>query len=361
MDDAVPRDERVGEPAIGDLVGGRYRLDTLLGRGGMGRVYAARDIHHDIRVALKLMHAHLGQLKEAQRRFRNEASALHRLRSDYVARLYDFGHHEGAPYLVMEHVPGHDLTRDITQHGTLSWVEAHSVIDQVCLALEAVHGAGLIHRDLKPRNVVVSRDSGRLSAKVVDFGLSKSSLQSGRAGTPITRAGTAVGSLHYMAPEQSVGSPRVDARADVFSVGCILYFLLVGEPPFSQRALTRAGRTGNALVFSSIHHRREDVPPYVDEVLRVALSPDPDHRFRTVGALRMALASDIPVRPLSDLAATPSQLAELGCTPSRLAELGCTPSRLAARRRTVHPIVLMGVAAAATMTFALLLFWLLTG
>ena len=301
-------------------------------------MYAARDIKHDVRVALKLMHSHLGQVREAQRRFRNEASALHRLRSDYVARLYDFGHHEDAPYLVMEHVPGHDLTRELAQRGTLPWFEAHAIIDQVCLALEAVHAAGLIHRDLKPRNIVLSRASGQPMAKVVDFGLSKSFLRPARAGTPITRAGTAVGSLHYMAPEQAVGSPRVDARADVFSVGCILYFLLLGEPPFSQRALARAGRTGNALTFSSIHHRRADVPAYVDEVLRVALSPDPDHRFRTIGALRMALASDIPT--------TSSEQDEV--------------AEFSKPRMALKPLTLMLLGASITGVVALLLYWLLT-
>ena len=333
LEGAPPRKERVREPTVGDVVGGRYQLQQLLGRGGMGRVYAATDTKHGVVVALKLMHTHLGQVKEAQRRFRNEASALHRLRSDYVARLYDFGHHEGSPYLVMEYVPGHDLTRELTQRGTLPWHEAHALIDQVCLALDAVHAAGLVHRDLKPRNIVVSHDTGQLMAKVVDFGLSKLALGAPK-GTPITRSGTTVGSLHYMAPEQAIGSARVDARADVFSVGCILYFLLVGEPPFSQRALARAGRTGNALTFSSVHHRRPDVPDYVDEVLRVALSPDPDHRFRTIGALRMALASDIPTSPN---------------------ELGEVPQF----RPKLRPVPLVAVAAATTMTIALLLYWLL--
>ncbi|MDB4971810.1 MAG: Protein kinase [Myxococcaceae bacterium] len=281
--------------ALGSIVGERYQLRELLGRGGMGSVYAAHDIKRNVFVAIKLMHAHLGRMREAQRRFRNEAGALHRVRSDHVARLYDFGHHQnGAPYLVMEHVSGHDLTHEVTTRGKLPWAEAHSIIEQICTALEAVHAAGLVHRDLKPRNVVVSRSDGVLLAKVVDFGLSKSYVRTGRTGAPITREGMAVGSLHYMAPEQAIASPRVDARADVFSVGCILYYLLMGEPPFSQRALTRAGRTGNSLTFSSIHHRRDDVPAYVDEVLRVALSPGPDQRFRTMGALRMALQSDIP-------------------------------------------------------------------
>jgi serine/threonine protein kinase len=277
---------------LGSMVGERYRLLELIGRGGMGTVYAAQDEKRDVRVALKLMHAHLGSVREAQHRFRNEASALHRVRSEHVARLYDFGHHAcGAPFLVMEHVPGHDLRQEVTAQGRLSWDDALTVIDQVCEALDAVHTAGLIHRDLKPRNIVVARRDGALHCKVVDFGLSKSYV---RIGAPITREGIAVGSIHYMAPEQAVGSPRVDARADVFSVGCLLYFLLMGEPPFAQRALARAGRSGGALTFPSIHHHRSDVPMYVDEVLRVALAPDPDHRFRTMGALRMALQSDIP-------------------------------------------------------------------
>jgi len=289
------RGEPSQQPALGTLIGERYELRHLLGKGGMGSVYAAFDIKRNVWVAIKLMHAHLGRMREAQRRFRNEAGALHRVRSEHVARLYDFGHHQsGAPYLVMEYVSGQDLTHEVTERGCLPWPEAHAIIEHVCMALEAVHAAGLVHRDLKPRNVIVDRQPNALRAKVVDFGLSKSYVRTGRTGPPITREGMAVGSLHYMAPEQAIASPRVDARADVFSVGCILYFLLMGEPPFSQRALTRAGRSGTPLTFASIHHRRDDVPAYVDEVLRVALSPDPDQRFRTMGALRIALQSDIP-------------------------------------------------------------------
>jgi serine/threonine protein kinase len=332
----VESSERREAPAVGAVIGGRYQLCALLGRGGMGCVFAAHDTKRDVRVAVKLMHAHLGHLREAQRRFRNEASALHRLRSEHVARLYDFGQHEGTPYLVMEHVVGHDLTREVAASGKLPWSEAHAIIDQVCAALEVVHAAGLIHRDLKPRNIVLSRVGGGVTAKVVDFGLSKSNGPNGRVGTPITREGMAVGSLHYMAPEQAIGSPRVDARADVFSLGCILYFLLMGEPPFSQRAIARAGRTGTALTFSSIHHRRDDVPSYVDEVLRVALSPEPDHRFRSIGAFRMALASDIP-----------------GCGMYE-------PTELAPSKRLVdRPALLVTLAAVTTMTAALLGYWLL--
>lgn len=303
----------------------------------MGTVYAAQDVKRGTRVALKLMHEHLGRLREAQRRFRNEASALHRVRSDHVARLYDFGHAaNGSPYLVMEHVEGHDLTKEIAAHGRLSWESALMIINQVCSALDVVHGVGLIHRDLKPRNIVIGRREGVVHCKVVDFGLSKSHIRTGRTGAPITREGQAVGSLHYMAPEQAIGSPRVDARADVFSVGCILYFLLMGEPPFTQRALTRAGRTGSALTFSSIHHRRSDVPAYIDEVLRVALAPDPDHRFRTIGALRMALQSDIP--SLGGEAVIPTKVVT---------------------RRDGRPLVLMSIAALCTMVAALLGYWLL--
>jgi eukaryotic-like serine/threonine-protein kinase len=334
--DAAREADQEGPP-LGSVIGNRYRLMALLGRGGMGSVYAAHDIKRDVSVALKLMHAHLGRLREAQRRFRNEASALHRVRSDHVARLYDFGHHQnGAPFLVMEHVMGHDLTREVAAKGKLTWHEAHAITDQVCKALEAVHSAGLVHRDLKPRNIVVSRHEGQLLTKVVDFGLSKSYVHTGRTGAPITREGMAVGSLHYMAPEQAIGSPRVDARADVFSVGCILYFLLMGEPPFTQRALTRAGRTGNALTFSSIHHRREDVPAYVDEVLRVALSPDPDHRFRTIGALRMALQSDIPGASVE----------------------ASVKTMVISARNEQRPIWLVSIAALVTMTLAIVS-WLL--
>jgi serine/threonine protein kinase len=270
-------------------VRGRYEIVSLLGRGGMGAVYEAEVLGTKRRVAIKVMHGFLGRVREAEARFRREARALHKLHSPHVARLHDFGRLEqGSLFLVMEHVAGRDLVREVEARGALPWAEAYRIIDQVCAAMEVVHAAGVVHRDLKPRNVIVGSDG---SVKVVDFGLAKS-LHASRDGKRITREGQAIGSLCYMAPEQAVGRRNVDMRADVFSIGCMLYFLLMGQPPFAQRAIARAGREGCALSFPSIGFHRGDVPAHVDEVLRVALSPDAAHRFRSVSALRTALAND---------------------------------------------------------------------
>jgi serine/threonine-protein kinase len=271
------------------VVRGRYEIVALAGRGGMGAVYEARVLGTSERVALKVMHGYLGRVREAETRFRREARALSKLDSPHVARLFVFGRLEqGSLFLVMEHVPGRDLVREVEARGALSWAEAYHVLDQVCAAMEVVHAAGVIHRDLKPRNVIMASDG---TTKVVDFGLAKS-LHARRDGKRLTREGQAIGSLCYMAPEQAVGKSQVDARADVFSIGCILYFLLMGQPPFSQRAIARAGREGGTLSFASISFQRADVPSHVDEVLRVALSPNAEHRFRSVSALRTALAND---------------------------------------------------------------------
>jgi serine/threonine protein kinase len=255
----------------------------------MGAVYEARVAGTSQRVALKVMHGYLGRVREAETRFRREARALHKLHSPHVARLYDFGRLEqGSLFLVMEHVAGRDLVREVEARGALSWLEAHRIIDQVCSAMEVVHAAGVVHRDLKPRNVIVASNG---ITKVVDFGLAKS-LHARRDAKRLTREGQAIGSLCYMAPEQAVGRRDIDVRADVFSIGCILYFLLMGQPPFAQRAIARVGREGGTLSFPSIGFHRGDVPAHVDEVLRVALSPDVGHRFRNVSALRTALAND---------------------------------------------------------------------
>jgi serine/threonine protein kinase len=316
----------VGDDGLlpGHVVRGRYEVLGLIGRGGMGSVYAARvrpgfarapigALRPGEHVAIKVMHAHLGRMREAEARFRREARALRQLRSPHVAQLHDFGRLEsGALFLVMEQVEGKNLVEELEARGPLPWDEAYRIIDQVCAALEVVHAAGVVHRDLKPRNVIVDRHG---ATKVVDFGLAKS-LHGKKVGkSPISREGQAIGSLFYMAPEQAVGRSDVDARADVFSIGCLLYFLLMGQPPFGQREIARAGREGGTLSFPSIGFCREDVPSHVDEVLRVALAPDAGHRFRSVSALRTALSNDerhvptlVPPAPLAPATAPARRL-----------------------------------------------------
>ncbi|HEX2679074.1 MAG TPA: serine/threonine-protein kinase, partial [Polyangiales bacterium] len=217
----VPSDEFL---APGTLLRGRYEIVRILGKGGMGVVYEARVRGNNGAVALKVMHSHLGRVREAEARFKREARALHRLRSPHVASLLDFGRlDDGAMFLAMEHVAGRDLVKEVEARGPLPWAEAYGIIDQVCAAIEVVHAAGVVHRDLKPRNVLVSADG---VTKVVDFGLVKTLNEHPDPGKMrITREGQAVGSLCYMAPEQAMGRPEVDVRADVFSIGCMLYFL----------------------------------------------------------------------------------------------------------------------------------------
>lgn len=296
VDPAGPSQRVVVRQALarGELVASRFRIQSVLGRGSMGTVYEALDQQNgEQRVALKVLHPHLGGLREAQRRFRREARALMRVRSERVARLRDFGKQDdGLLYLAMEHVAGHDLTCEVEQRGVLDWPRAQRVMVQLCEGLSAVHEAGLVHRDLKPRNVLVSESSDGPQVKLVDFGLcktGKADQRAARALTPITAEGTTVGSLLYMSPEQAVGRVNVDARADVFSLGCIFYFLLVGRPPFSQRTIAHAGRTQLELTFPALSYYRSDLPPYIEEVLRVALATRPEQRFRSVGALRRAL------------------------------------------------------------------------
>lgn len=276
----------VTDPNLGRLVDSRYEIVDRLARGGMATVYRARDRRLDRVVALKLMHPHLADSPDFVARFRREARAAARLSSPGVVAVYDQGSLDGVAYLVMELVEGPTL-RDLIAAGPLSARESLGLTAQVLGPLGAAHRAGLVHRDVKPENVLLPADGS--VAKVADFGLA-------RAVTEVTQTstGNVLGTVAYLAPEL-ITHGASGPRADVFSVGVILYELLTGEQPFSAEAPIQ-------IAFRNVH---DDVPPpsflvpelapQVDELVRAMTERDPDHRLADADAALAWLRSTVAV------------------------------------------------------------------
>ncbi|CAN5441965.1 hypothetical protein BH11ACT8_BH11ACT8_24980 [soil metagenome] len=212
-------------PALGGELG-RYRLERELGRGGMGIVYAARDTGLDREVALKIIMPQWAEDPEYRARFEREALALSRVDSAHVVTVHEYGELDGCLYLVTQLVPDGDLFQLIRADGAMPPAVALDVVAQILDGLADAHGAGVVHRDVKPSNILLRRREGRLQAVLCDFGIATT------AGGDVTRTGALVGSFPYMAPERHQGEPA-DGTADVYSVGCVLWQVLTGTAPYA--------------------------------------------------------------------------------------------------------------------------------
>jgi eukaryotic-like serine/threonine-protein kinase len=260
----------------------KYRLEHLLGRGGMGAVYRARDMRLDRLVAVKVVRADLIGNPDARRRFRREAQIIARLQHPAIVAVFDYGTlDDGSAYLVMEFVRGEDLRRVLVRESRLDPARAVRILSTVCGAIEAAHREGVLHRDLKPENIVLP--AGDLDAKVLDFGIAKvtaadhtgAAVASPDAATVLTVEGAVVGTPAYMAPEQLRGQAP-DARADVFSLGVIAYEVLAGDLPFGRGTLADIVLAqARGLPRDGVH----TLPPALARAIRAALEIDPDRRL----------------------------------------------------------------------------------
>ena len=219
--------------AAGDVLAGKYRVERVLGQGGMGVVVAAHHLQLDEKVALKFLLPEALGNPEALARFEREARAAVKIKSEHVARVSDVGRLDsGAPYMVMEYLEGGDLQAWLIERGPMPVEQAVEFVLQACEAIAEAHALGIVHRDLKPANLFcVRRADGLLSVKVLDFGISKVTAP-GAGDSSMTRTSAVMGSPLYMSPEQIQSSKRVDARSDVWSLGVILYQLVSGQTPF---------------------------------------------------------------------------------------------------------------------------------
>ncbi|MFF8915957.1 protein kinase [Streptomyces sp. NPDC015032] len=280
-----------GRYAGGSVAGGRYQLRDLLGEGGMASVYLAYDSALDRQVAIKTLHTELGREQSFRERFRREAQAVAKLQHTNIVSVFDTGEDElgGAlmPYIVMEYVEGQPLgsvlQADIQSHGAMPADKALKVTSDVLAALDTSHEMGLVHRDIKPGNVMVTR---RGVVKVMDFGIARA-MQSGV--TSMTQTGMVVGTPQYLSPEQALGR-GVDARSDLYSVGIMLFQLLTGRIPFdadSPLAIAYAHVQEEPVAPSTINR---SVTPAMDALVARALKKNPNERFPSAAAMQDEIA-----------------------------------------------------------------------
>ncbi|HEX6347409.1 serine/threonine-protein kinase [Umezawaea sp.] len=275
---------------------GPYRIEELLGRGGMGEVHRAYDTVHDRVVALKRLSAQFNADADYRARFRAESKIVARLREPHVIPIHAYGEIDGHLYLDMRLVEGRDLTDLIT--GPVDARRAVRIVEQVASALDAAHADGLVHRDVKPSNILVAAGD---FVYLVDFGIARSSSPTA---THLTASGDVVGTLDYMAPERFSGGP-VDGRVDVYALACVLFTSVTGRRPFTadttaaqiwahmQEPPPRASQTHPA------------VPPALDDVITRGMAKDPAQRYPTAGALAAAAAAALDQAPAAPPVSTP--------------------------------------------------------
>jgi serine/threonine-protein kinase len=281
----------------GDILAGKYRVDRLLGVGGMGVVVAASHVHLETKVAIKFLLPEMLNSREAVARFAREARAAVKITSEHVARIFDVGTLEnGAPYMVMEFLEGGDLAAWIEQRGRLPVEQAVEFVLQACVAVADAHGLGIVHRDLKPANLFcVRRTDGQLLIKVLDFGISKvTQFGASGPGVSVTKTSALMGSPLYMSPEQMQSSKAVDSGTDIWALGIILFELLTGQTPFAGETLPEVVLNIATRPTPSLRGFRPDVPVGLEAVILRCLEKDARARYRNIGELAVALLPFAP-------------------------------------------------------------------
>lgn len=267
----------------GSVIADKFQIKEKLGQGGMATVYRARQISLGRDVAIKVLHAHLNSDIDTIRRFDKEARAVGALKHHNLVGVVDNGIIDGRPYLIMDYIDGTQLT-DLLERESLPWDKFLSLADQLCAGLAHAHHHGVVHRDLKPSNIMLTEENGIQTAKIVDFGIAKSTKED--LSDPLTHTGEIFGTTFYMSPEQCQGHP-VDHRSDIYSLGCVFFQMLTGHMPF----------VGTSPISTVIKHlnddvpsiNRKDIPPHVQKVIDRALAKSPSERFQTVNEFASAL------------------------------------------------------------------------
>jgi serine/threonine-protein kinase len=285
----------------GVILAGKYRVERVLGRGGMGLVVEARHLALDERVALKFLLAQFATDHVATGRFLREARAAVKIKSEHVARVSDVGTLEtGAPYMVMEFLEGSDLAHFLQTRGTLQVSDAVDSLIQACEAIAEAHSYGIVHRDLKPANLfLTSRPDGTPLVKVLDFGISKHTTAGGVDN--LTRTTTAIGSVFYMSPEQMRQTRSVDHRTDIYALGITLYELIAGRRPFVADSFPQICAEILTGTPTPIRELRPDIPPHLAAVIERAYERERANRYQSIAEFVIALAPYAPARSQSAL------------------------------------------------------------
>ncbi len=312
-----------------------YRIESVIGEGGMGVVYRARDMALGRDVALKCLHMNLAGDPEVRRRFVREARVLRTWSHPGAVAIYDFIEHEHVLAIVMELVEGENLAQHLARwRGKMPYDQIRSVLGDILLAMDDAHASGVVHRDLKPDNVLVRNDAGRLRPKVADFGIAKVV-----EGTTYTVSGALLGTCRYMSPEQVKTPSLADHRSDIYSLGITLYELVTGRPPFdgSHFSVMMAHVTNAPRAPSKL---RPDVPPALERLILDALAKSPDKRPPSCAVFRERLLDAIPPSPES----TEVQQASSVPLPTTLRDTGghemvlvpAGPFAMGSARREIH-------------------------
>ena len=301
-----PRTDKIAAPErqvellelIGTTLGGKYKLERLLGAGGMGGVYAARPTAGGGEVAIKVLSvADPASRERIAARFAREARAVSALSCPHIVTVVDAGSEGTRPYLVMELLEGEDLGQRLRRDGNMPVDQSLHVVAQVLVALGSAHEAGVVHRDLKPDNIFLSKkDNDALFTKLLDFGMSKLTPREGQTlALALTKKGMAVGTPYYMAPEQARALDDVDGRADLWAMGAILFECLTGRPPFigqSQEQILISICTTDA---PDVRALRPDVPSPVAKLIARALTRDRAQRFVSAWQMLSAITDVAPL------------------------------------------------------------------
>ena len=290
---------------VGKILNSRYELKQLIGTGGMADVHMATDSLLGRTVAVKILHPQYAKDQVFVARFRQEAQAAANLNQSNIVNVYDWGIENSTYYLVMEYVEGRDLKDIILQGGQLLPERAAEIAMSICLALEAAHAQGIVHRDIKPQNVIVTYDN---KIKVMDFGIARTT-----GGSAMTETGTIMGTAQYISPEQAQGR-TADPRSDLYSLGVVLYEMLIGKVPFD----------GENPVAIAYKHVREDplppsminpdISPELEAVVMKALSKNPENRYQSSVEMYSDLERCLEGAPVYATPVLPQQEASLGAT-----------------------------------------------
>lgn len=288
---------------VGSIIADKYRVEKVLGKGGMGIVLAARHIKLDEAVAIKLMLQDDLFNQHSVERFLREARACVKLKNnEHIARVSDVDTlSSGLPYMVMELLDGYDLDKLLKERGVLQIHDACSYLIQACRALDEAHRLGIIHRDLKPQNLFLTRRrDGSTCLKVLDFGISKHTLADESVSIDLTRPTDVLGSLYYMSPEQARSSRKVVPQSDIYSLGAVLYKLLTGRAPFPKKAVLDAYEALFNEAPPPPSKIRKEIPPKLESIILCCLDKQVDRRYANVAELMRALTPftvprDLPV------------------------------------------------------------------
>ena len=304
------------------LAGGRYRMESLLGAGGMAAVYRARDSELDRPVAIKILAEHLATDASFRERFVREARMAGRLAHPNIVHVYDAGEDNGRPFIVMEYVEGRTLADELREHEKLAPARVVDLALQVCGGLEHAHAAGLVHRDVKPGNLLLRADG---TVKIADFGIARAA-----ESTKLTQIGSVLGTAAYLSPEQAAGEP-VTAAADIYSLGCVLYEALTGRTPYTFDSLPDLVMKHRGEPIRPLRELEPDVPEGLEAAVMHCLARNPEYRPASAAELAQELAAGSPEPPTQALPR------ETGVRATQVATAPLTRDQTAATRPVTRP------------------------